>query len=96
MSKQKIEELNVLCKPVVDYLNENYDPHCSVVITDSQIRLVRDEIGIPVKKTAPEVPVQEQLVECGSCYKDNDYLAIHYGRSIVSISKESTDYSFTE
>ena len=25
--------------------------------------------------TAPEVPVQEQLVECGSCYKDNNYLA---------------------
>lgn len=94
MSKQKIEELNVLCKPVVDYLNENYDPHCSVVITDSQIRLVRDEIGIPVKKTAPEVPVQEQLADLPTI--DSEGIAIHYGRSIVSISKESTDYSFTE
>lgn len=54
-----VQELEEICKPVVEYLKKNYDPHCTVVITDSHIKLVRDEIGIPVK-TAPEVPVQEQ------------------------------------
>lgn len=47
-----------------------------------------------LKKTAPEVPVQEQLADLPTI--DSEGIAIHYGRSIVSISKESTDYSFTE
>ncbi|NFN14645.1 hypothetical protein FDB56_06955 [Clostridium botulinum] len=58
----EIKKLEEVCKPVVDYLKKNYDPHCAVVITDSQIRLVRDEIGIPIG-TAQEVPVQEQSKE---------------------------------
>ncbi|NFH02198.1 hypothetical protein FC831_18380, partial [Clostridium botulinum] len=57
--KEELKKLEEVCKPVVDYLKKNYDPHCTVVITDSQIRLVRDEIGIPVG-TAQEVPIQEQ------------------------------------
>ncbi|NFH02390.1 hypothetical protein FC831_19505, partial [Clostridium botulinum] len=60
--KEELKKLEEVCKPVVDYLKKNYDPHCTVVITDSQIRLVRDEIGIPVR-TAQEVPVQEQSKE---------------------------------
>ncbi|NFK64827.1 hypothetical protein FDB14_13995 [Clostridium botulinum] len=60
--KEELKKLEEVCKPVVDYLKKNYDPHCTVVITDSQIRLVRDEIGIPVG-TAQEVPVQEQSKE---------------------------------
>lgn len=59
--EDKIKELGEISKPVVDYLKNNWDTHCTVVITDSHIRLVRDEIGIPVKdKEAPEVPAQEQ------------------------------------
>ncbi|EKQ56334.1 hypothetical protein [Clostridium sp. Maddingley MBC34-26] len=46
--ENKIKELEKLCKPVADYLKENLDPHCTVVITDNHIKLVRDEIGIPV------------------------------------------------
>ncbi|WP_297429581.1 hypothetical protein [Clostridium sp.] len=64
-AESPVQELEEICKPVVEYLKKNYDPHCTVVITDSHIKLVRDEIGIPVleKGTAHEVPVQEQLVE---------------------------------
>lgn len=46
---EQIKALEAVCKPVVDYLKENYDPHYTVIITDSLIKLVRDEIGIPVK-----------------------------------------------
>ena len=50
MSKNKaIKSLEEVCKPVVDYLKNNYHPHCTVVITDSEIRLVEDKIGIPVR-----------------------------------------------
>ena len=43
---KKIEEL---CKPVYEYLRQNYDPHCSIIISDLHIKLVRNEIGIPIK-----------------------------------------------
>ncbi|AND84231.1 hypothetical protein CTDIVETGP_1589 [Clostridium tyrobutyricum DIVETGP] len=50
MSKQ-IEEINSLkelCNPIVDYLKNNYNPHCTVIITDVEIKLVEDKIGIPI------------------------------------------------
>ena len=59
MKNREMKELEQLCRPVVNYLKNNWDPHCTVVITDSHIKLVRDEMGIPVG-TAQEVPVQEQ------------------------------------
>lgn len=50
MNKQdEIKNLENVCSPVVDYLKKYYDPHCTIVITDSRIKLVRAEIGIPVE-----------------------------------------------
>lgn len=57
--KVKSKNLEEICRPIAEYLKNNYDPHCTIIITDTQIKLVRDEIGIPVE-TAHEVPVQEQ------------------------------------
>jgi|GEM_PF-3067681 len=62
MPDEKMKELEQLCRPVANYLRNNWDPHCTVVISDSHIKLVRDEIGIPVR-TTQEVPVQEQSSE---------------------------------
>lgn len=45
-----MDKLEELCRPISDYLKENYCPYDSVVITDDKIRLVRDEIGIPVER----------------------------------------------
>lgn len=59
--EKDIKALEEVCKLIVDHLKDNYDPHCALVITDSQIKLVRDEIGIAIKEAAPEVLVQEQL-----------------------------------
>ncbi len=58
--KEEIDKLEELCKPIAEYLKSNYDPYATVVITDSHIKLVRGEIGIPVKETALEGSVQEQ------------------------------------
>jgi len=71
MSDKKMKELEQLCKPVAEYLKKNWDPYCTAIITDTHIRLVRDEIGIPVG-TAQEVPVQEQ----SSQDKNNGLLAL--------------------
>lgn len=49
LKKEDFENLKDMCMPVIQYLKENCDPYYTVVITDSQIRLVRDEIGIPVE-----------------------------------------------
>ena len=62
MPDKKMKELEQLCRPIANYLRNNWGPYCTVVISDSHIKLVRDEIGIPLR-TAQEVPVQEQLVK---------------------------------
>lgn len=49
MPNKEMEKLNELCKPVVEYLKRNWDPHCAVIITDSHIKLVRDEMGCPTR-----------------------------------------------
>lgn len=43
-TKSKMDKLEELCKPISDYLRENYDTHYSIVITDDKIRLVKDEL----------------------------------------------------
>lgn len=71
MNFKEFKDLEVACKPIIDYLRKNYNPYTSVVITDSQIKLVEDLAGIPIgsqterekedkKETSQEVPVQEQ------------------------------------
>ena len=47
--KEKIEELEELSKPLVEYIKKYYDFHTSIIISEDFIRLVRDEIGIPVE-----------------------------------------------
>jgi len=58
MNIKDLKDLEIACKPIVDYLKENYNPYTSVVITDTQIKLVEDLAGIPVVNQ--EVPIEEQ------------------------------------
>ena len=62
----KQSKLEELCKPISDYLRDNYCPYDSVVITDNKIRLVRDEIGIPVDRnrdSEEEATIGSQLAK---------------------------------
>lgn len=45
----EVESLRDLCKPICEYINEHYDPHTQIIITDDHVKVTRDEIGIPVK-----------------------------------------------
>ena len=43
----KIDEVEKLCTPIVEYLEKNYNPNCTVIINSDKIKLVVDEISIP-------------------------------------------------
>ncbi|AKA68499.1 hypothetical protein [Clostridium scatologenes] len=48
-NNKAMESLKKICTPVCDYLKDNYNPHCTVIITDNEIKLVEDKICIPVR-----------------------------------------------
>lgn len=48
-----MEELKKLALPLIEFLKKNYNPHTSIVITADYIRIVSDEVGIPIKEEAP-------------------------------------------
>jgi len=43
------EKLHEIVKPIIKFLKENYDLHTTLVITTDHIKIVRDEVGIPIK-----------------------------------------------
>ena len=49
MAKTDFDVLEELCKPIVKYLHDNYDPHTTVVITDENARVERTELFVPIK-----------------------------------------------
>lgn len=48
--KKKALELEVLGTPIVKWLQENSCPHGAVIVDSYGIRLVQDEIGIPIRE----------------------------------------------
>ena len=43
---EKIKELEEISKPILEFLKKNYNPHTAVVISESGIKVVSDEISI--------------------------------------------------
>lgn len=41
----KITEFRKVCEPVVKWLQDNWHPHCSVIITHSNAKMVEDVFG---------------------------------------------------
>ena len=53
MGERKSEIMNGLqrlCLPVSSFLKHHFTPHHTIIITDSTITLVADEIRIPVRR----------------------------------------------
>lgn len=50
MSKDKLEQLETLAKPLVNLLREQYNPHCQIIIESDKVRIVEDVVGVPVKE----------------------------------------------
>ena len=47
--KVKIEEIIEMCKPLLDLLHKEYDPHTSIIISEDYIRIVQDKVGIALE-----------------------------------------------
>lgn len=48
MEIAKLKELEQITKPLIDFIKENYNPHTSIVINEDSIKVVTDEINIPL------------------------------------------------
>lgn len=46
--EEKITKLNKISEPVIDFIKENYNPHTTVIISEDSIKVVTDEINIPL------------------------------------------------
>lgn len=44
----EIEKLRRVCEPVIEYLNNNHDPHTCVVVSQESIKVIRTEVATPV------------------------------------------------
>lgn len=44
---EKLKEFEGLCRPVVEWLRKNHNPHTTVVITDVRAELYSKEMGVP-------------------------------------------------
>lgn len=41
------KEFEWLCQPVIEFLNEKFDPHCYAIINEGHIKVMTDLLGMP-------------------------------------------------
>lgn len=46
---EEIKELQEISKPILEFLKNNYNPHTTVIISEDGIKVVSDEINIPIR-----------------------------------------------
>ena len=46
-SDQLMNELELISAPLVEYLKNNFNPHCRVEITFDSIKIVQNVMGVP-------------------------------------------------
>lgn len=50
LSKEQIEELREAAKPLVKFLNENYNPHCKVIVEVDGVEIVSGEVTVKIEE----------------------------------------------
>ena len=45
---KKIQELNALAKPLIEFLETHYNPYCKIVIDRERVVIVQDALSMPV------------------------------------------------
>ena len=48
-TKKIMDELEEAAKPLVDFLYKYYDPHTSIVVTESNVDVLCANMGIPLE-----------------------------------------------
>ena len=46
--EKKLSELQEICEPVIKYLEQNHDPHTTIVVSMDSIAVKQTEIRIPI------------------------------------------------
>ena len=45
----EFDEFEKLVKPISEFIRKKYDMHTTVIITETTAKVVRDDIGMPIK-----------------------------------------------
>lgn len=45
---EELKKIEPIAKPLIDFIKQNYNPHTSIVINEDSIKVVTDEINIPL------------------------------------------------
>lgn len=56
---EELKKIEQIAKPLIDFIKQNYNPHTSIVINEDSIKVVTDEINIPLS---------EELTNCRFIY----------------------------
>jgi len=48
ITKDKREAFEVLARPLVQFINENYNPHTEIIIDSASARIVSGECSVPI------------------------------------------------
>ncbi len=46
--EEKVKQIEEAAEPILKFLKENYNPHTTVIISEDCIKVVMDEINIPI------------------------------------------------
>lgn len=49
MEEEKIKQLKEISKPIIEFMQKNYNPHTTVIINEDSIKVVSDELRIPIQ-----------------------------------------------
>ncbi len=45
-----LKELELLCKPLVEFMRKNCSPYDHIVVSQDSIKVINETAGIPIKK----------------------------------------------
>jgi len=54
LDEDEMQEIKALCKPIADYLSRKFNPHVSIIVSDRRVKLVSDEMSIPLEGVTTE------------------------------------------
>lgn len=46
--REIINKLKDISQPIIDFIKENYNPHTTIIVSEDSIKVVTDEIIIPI------------------------------------------------
>ena len=72
MNSFQVKQLAELCRPVVKFLQDNYSPHETVVITDRGFKMTSDIAGMPLDNPYKDENTSSQLLKAINEYFDKE------------------------